>query len=184
MTTLDAQSYAKLSAPFRGREWIVQAIDKLLVVFTVIAYVGILAWTMLIDYPEVTSFSHLVLHNTVFLHVLLVPAVSFIVMSVARALINARRPYEKLDIEPIMHKETAGKSFPGRHVFSAAVITMAFVYAASLGIEHALPLAIALGVATVLIGLMRVIGGVHFPRDVIWGAILGVACGALGFWVF
>ena len=35
----------------------------------------------------------------------------------------------------------------------------------------------------VLIALIRVIGGVHFPRDVLSGAVLGAACGAVGFWL-
>ena len=39
---------------------------------------------------------------------------------------------------------------------------------------------LALGV---LIALIRVIGGVHFPRDVLSGAVLGAACGAVGFWL-
>ena len=33
------------------------------------------------------------------------------------------------------------------------------------------------------LGCIRVIGGVHFPRDVAVGAAAGVFCGVAGFWV-
>ena len=48
---------------------------------------------------------------------ILVPAVSFVGLSVVRKIINAPRPYEKFDMPPVLEKDTKGKSFPSRHVF-------------------------------------------------------------------
>lgn len=189
---MDAQSYEKIAARFRGRESTIELVDRALVVFVALSYVALVIWTF------ATAAGVVVLQDSVAtgfgfpLRIVLVPAVSFILMSVARALINAPRPYEKLDIDPILHKDTKGKSFPGRHVFSAAVITTAFAYATttisaqapdSAAAPMLVAFTVALGIATVLIACMRVIGGVHFPHDVIWGAALGVACGIVGFWI-
>ena len=43
------------------------------------------------------------------------------------------------------------------------------------------------GIAFLLLGtalaLCRVIGGVHFPRDVLAGAVMGVLSGIIGYWL-
>lgn len=51
-----------------------------------------------------------------------VPAVSFILVSVFRAKLNARRPYEVYQFQPLIPKDKCGNSFPSRHVFSIFVI--------------------------------------------------------------
>ncbi len=58
----------------------------------------------------------------------LIPAVSFTLLSVFRKAYSAPRPYEVFSIQPLLKKETVGKSFPSRHVFSAFVIAMTFFY--------------------------------------------------------
>ncbi len=115
--------------------------------------------------------------SEVFLRFTLIPLGTFIVVTVVRALINAQRPYEKYDYTPVVHKATKGKSFPSRHTVSAFIIAMAFLYIqSSLGI-------IMLVVATA-IAVTRVLAGVHFVRDVISGAAIGILIGILGFFVF
>lgn len=105
-----------------------------------------------------------------------VPAISFVAVSIFRKLINVPRPYEKFDIPPVLEKDTSGKSFPSRHVFSVFVIAMTVFYLhADAGI---LLFAIGIGLAAI-----RVIGGVHEPRDVIAGALIGIACGTLGYYI-
>ena len=69
---------------------------------------------------------------------------------------------------PAEEGKKQGESFPSRHVLSAAVITAVFFYAAP-------PLGPVLAVITLLIALVRVIGGVHFVKDVTAGALLGGA---------
>ena len=55
---------------------------------------------------------------------ILVPAVSFVGLSVVRKIINAPRPYEKFDMPPELEKDTKGKSFSSRNVFSVYIIAM------------------------------------------------------------
>lgn len=102
----------------------------------------------------------------------LVPGVSFVLLSLVRARIDAPRPYEVLDIDPLIRKDTKGRSFPSRHVFSIFVIAMAW-----LAFEP--PVGVVLLVLGALMALVRVVGGVHWLRDVVAGAICGVAAGAL-----
>lgn len=106
-----------------------------------------------------------------------VPAVSFLLVSGLRKIIDAPRPYEKLHFRPLLQKEKHGESFPSRHVFSVFVIAFAFYYTC-------LPVGIVLTVFGVLLAAVRVVGGVHFPKDVLAGAGIGILAGVLGFFVF
>lgn len=108
------------------------------------------------------------------LECLLTPAISFAAVTVFRDRLNRPRPYEALDIRPLIHKNTRGHSFPSRHVFSSAVISCTFWYIAP-------PLGVLLLVITALLAVIRVLGGVHFPRDVIAGFLIGLAAGWIGF---
>lgn len=102
----------------------------------------------------------------------LVPGASFVLLTLVRARIDAPRPYEVLAIDPLIHKSTRGRSFPSRHVFSIFVIAMSWVaYLPIVGV-----VLLALGV---LMAIVRVVGGVHWPRDVIVGALCGIAAGVL-----
>lgn len=111
-----------------------------------------------------------------FWKVLLIPGISFVLLSPVRKYMNASRPYEVFDIVPIINKDTKGSSFPSRHVFSAFVIAMTLYYIS-------MPIGILLMFLGTILAIVRVVGGVHFPRDVIVGAIIGVLCGIIG-WNF
>ncbi|HLR36014.1 MAG TPA: phosphatase PAP2 family protein [Tissierellales bacterium] len=111
-----------------------------------------------------------------FWRVLLTPGISFVIVSVFRNYLNAPRPYEVLDIIPIINKDTKGKSFPSRHVFSIFIIAMAFYYIS-------VPMGLVLMFLGIVLGVTRVLGGVHFPKDVIAGAIIGILCGIFGFFI-
>ena len=88
-------------------------------------------------------------------------------------MIDAPRPYELYDFYENKPKEREGRSFPSRHAYSAFVIaTIAFAYSIPLGIGLVL-LGIALAVSRVLLGI-------HFIRDVVCGAIVGVISGLIG----
>lgn len=107
---------------------------------------------------------------------ILVPAVSFLAVTVFRRIYNAPRPYEKFDMPPVIEKDTPGKSFPSRHVFSVFVIaaTVFYLYPDA---------GILLGVIGILLGIIRVIGGVHEPRDVIVGALVGIISAWIGYYL-
>lgn len=109
----------------------------------------------------------------ILLRTFLVPLAGFLLCTILRAGINAPRPYEKLGIPAITHKDTRGKSFPSRHAACASVIAVTTLYLFR-------PLGIFLLVISVLIVISRVLAGVHFIRDVLTGWLLGAVIGYVG----
>lgn len=107
------------------------------------------------------------------LKVIMITGASFVLLSVFREVFDSPRPYTVYNFEPIIKKEKKGKSFPSRHVFSAFVIAVTFMY-----------INVWVGIAGIVLGCLiafgRVIAGVHFPKDVIAGALLGVIFGMAG----
>ena len=107
---------------------------------------------------------------------ILVPAVSFVGLSIVRKIINAPRPYEKFDMPPVLEKDTKGKAFPSRHGFSVFIIAMTIFY------EHP-GTGVMLGIIGLLLGIVRVLVGVHEPKDIAAGALAGIVCGIVGYYV-
>ena len=103
-----------------------------------------------------------------------IPASGFVILSFLRKKINAPRPYEGWDINPLLDRDSPGQSMPSRHVFSATIISMACFHAS-------LSLGIILLVLSALLGLVRVSGGVHYPKDVVVGYICALVWGVLFF---
>ena len=100
-------------------------------------------------------------------------AVPFFVVTVLRKLINAPRPYELYSFYEIAPKKKKGSSFPSRHVFSSFVVAV-LSYILSPWLTAAVALAgIALSVSRVLLGI-------HFVRDVLTGALIGITSGLIG----
>lgn len=56
---------------------------------------------------------------------ILTPFTSFILVSVIRKCIDAKRPYEKYNIKPLFVKDTKGESMPSRHVFPLQLLRCA-----------------------------------------------------------
>ena len=112
-----------------------------------------------------------------FVPALLVPGISFVLVSIFRSWYDAPRPYEIPGAEPPpIKKDAPGKSFPSRHIFSIFVIAVTFFWV------WPVP-GILIGIAGVLLAWSRVAGGVHFPRDVIAGALIGVFSGVIGYYL-
>lgn len=103
-------------------------------------------------------------------------AVPFVILSVLRVLINSQRPYEVFDIPEfyeLREKRKSGRSFPSRHVFSAFLIGVLWI-----------PYALPFGIAAILLGILmaaeRVARGIHFVKDVLVGAVIGILSGVIG----
>ena len=103
-----------------------------------------------------------------------IPASGFVILSFLRKKINAPRPYEVWEIVPLLDRDSPGQSMPSRHVFSATIISMACLHAS-------LSVGVILLVFSALLGLVRVLGRVHFPKDVVIGYICGLVWGVIFF---
>jgi membrane-associated phospholipid phosphatase len=97
----------------------------------------------------------------------------FVLVTLLRRVIDLKRPYEVYGFYEEPPKDKKGRSFPSRHAFSAFSIgTLALRF---------LPIAGASVLfCGVLLSVSRVLLGKHFPRDVIAGALIGIATSVLG----
>ncbi|KRM27052.1 hypothetical protein FD32_GL000149 [Limosilactobacillus panis DSM 6035] len=158
--------YQRISAPFRKHPHLVTALrltNRAIEVLMYLAYLGMVGeqvWTR---------------HGAAW-PIIVVPGVSFALLSLARNRLNAPRPYEQWLLRPLISREKTGDSFPSRHVFSAMTIAM-------VACQIWWPLGIFLVFLAVLLALIRVVGGVHYPKDVLAGMAAGLVCGAL-LWLF
>ena len=105
---------------------------------------------------------------------LFIPASGFVILSLFRKKINAPRPYEEWDIKPLLDRDSPGQSMPSRHVFSATIISMACLHTS-------LTMGLICLTLSAFLGLVRVLGGVHYPKDVVVGYICGLVWGVIFF---
>ena len=103
-----------------------------------------------------------------------IPASGFVILSLLRKKINAPRPYEVWEIVPLLDRDSPGQSMPSRHVFSATIISMACLHAS-------LSVGLILLILSAILGLVRILGGVHYPKDVVVGYMCALVWGVLFF---
>ena len=111
------------------------------------------------------------------LSVLLLTAIPFVFVTLLRKIINAPRPYELYGFYDTAPKSKRGESFPSRHAFSAFSI-------GTLALWVSLPVGIALLSLAVALAVSRVLLGIHFIRDVLAGAVVGIASSVIGNIIF
>ena len=96
----------------------------------------------------------------------------FLLVSAAREVLDAPRPYEVYGFFEIFPKKKKGKSFPSRHAYSAFVIaTLSFAVGTLIGI--------GLTLFALIMCVCRALLGIHFIRDLIAGALIGVISGLI-----
>lgn len=119
---------------------------------------------------------------------IVIPALSFFVGTALRSLINAPRPAETLDVRPLISDNTTtdttharikrGKSFPGKHAFSAwSIAGISMFMALFANAQYAdiiLVFALVESVIALVICTVRVLGIVHMIQDVIAGFALAL----------
>ena len=100
-------------------------------------------------------------------------AIPFVIVTLVRRAVNAPRPYELFsEIYDTPPKHKKGLSFPSRHVFSAFLVATVAMPSSPILASVALLLGACLAASRVLLGI-------HFIRDVVAGALLGLLSGAI-----
>ena len=164
-------AYKAITEHIKNNNGLVTALnvlDKAITYITVLLYAGYLVYGAFFE----PSGDYNILYRSI-----LIPGVSFVIVSLFRKIISAPRPYEVYDFVPALNKDTKGKSFPSRHVFSIFIVAMAYFQVSAV-----------LGCILIIMGLalavIRVVGGVHFIKDVIAGALIAIIIGIICFWLF
>ena len=154
--------YQNISHPFRPYVAQLNLINRLITGFNYLLFPCLLLWLTLGQ-----GWYQLVLTVAIM-------GGGFVLLSLGRSLYNRPRPYETWEIEPLIAKDSPGKSLPSRHVFSATAI-------ASLALSLNLYLGLVMLLLAAVLALLRVLGGVHYPSDVVLGYVLGLLVGSLLF---
>jgi membrane-associated phospholipid phosphatase len=153
------ETYIKITQPFRDHPEVAKGLHIINRLCMFIMYVS---------YPFLLI-SLYIKKEVTLTEVFLIPAISFVLLSLGRYFINRKRPYEAFDVPPVIPKKTKGKSFPSRHVFSATIIAMTYFMMSPWAW-----LGIILMVVALVEALVRVLSGVHYISDVIAGMAVGV----------
>lgn len=159
---MDKNFYLKLYEPYKkdlAKKRRLNILDK------------IVTYSVFISFPVFLIIGFLMGKDFV-LRLVLTTFIPFVLLSFFRKLFNFKRPYEVFNITPVLDKDTKGKSFPSRHVFSAFLIASSCLF-----VNYYYGIFVL--ILGVLLMYIRVVGGVHFFRDVVCGMILGVSFGIL-----
>lgn len=160
------ETYIKMTQPFRENPGMAKGIHIANKLCTGTMY---LAYPLLLIYQFLQKDAGL-------LRSLTVPAISFVLLSIFRDKCNRPRPYETFQMPPVIKKDTKGHSFPSRHVFSAAMIALTFLWMSPWMWLGALFLCV-----TAVLAVVRVVSGVHYISDVLAGIIVAVIASVIGF---
>ncbi len=107
---------------------------------------------------------------TFFIHAILAAVSSRIILEIIRFVWDIKRPFVELGIQPLFLPFEQGPSFPSGHAtfyFALAAVSWNISKKAS----------IAIFVAATLMGIGRISAAVHWPSDILAGAVLGVLAG-------
>lgn len=114
----------------------------------------------------ITLFILLINHSNKLLITIIKPLSSFLIVTIIRKLYNRPRPCITFDIEPLVDHKT-DESFPSRHTVSAFAIAFALLNIST-------PLGSIALIIAFLVGLSRILCGVHFISDVLCGLLIAL----------
>ena len=113
------------------------------------------------------------------LRVLVVTAGSFLLIELVSLFLDYPRPYEKFGVEPAIPEDKAdGHTLPCKPAYWYTIIGMTFLFVLAFPLNI---IGIVLLIGAAGLCAVRVIGGLHFTRDVIAGILLAVLFGCIGF---
>jgi membrane-associated phospholipid phosphatase len=99
----------------------------------------------------------------------------WLLVEIIKALSDRDRPFLTIEKTRVIGRREKGDSFPSGHTTQIFFLMTLFIHRFQLGIEES----IALIAVAVLVGFSRMYIGVHYPRDVIAGLVLGSIWGIL-----
>jgi len=98
-----------------------------------------------------------------------------LIVTTMKILIHRTRPFIKLENIRIVGSRANGQSFPSGHTSQAFFLATLLSHYYGLGVYTA-----AFYMIAALVGLTRIYVGMHYPRDVLGGAMVGTVWGLVG----
>lgn len=161
-------AYDKIESYFNSHKKLLTAfkfVNKALTPFVFVSYFALLGYLLFV-------FGIL---DKRFQYAVFIPAFTFITVSIFRKMFNDKRPYEEIEFNPLIQKKKQGQSFPSRHCASIFIIAMTFLY-----------INVYIGILYLFLGvvmcILRVLGGVHYIKDVLAGAVISIIAGLM-YWI-
>ncbi len=151
-----------------GLVTVLNVLDKAITYITILFYAGLLIYGI----HMIPEDDGVILYRSI-----LVPGVSFLIVSLYRKHASAPRPYEVYEFVPALNKDTSGKSFPSRHVFSIFMVGLTWA-------QVSVTVSVIIIIMGVMLAIIRVIGGVHFIKDVIAGAAIAILISIICYGIF
>lgn len=99
-----------------------------------------------------------------------------LMIEIIKLYIRRVRPYIKLKKIRIVGSKASGRSFPSGHTGQAFFLASLIMHYYNVNIY----LGVLLYATALFVGITRIYVGMHYPRDVIAGALLGTAWGIIG----
>ena len=101
----------------------------------------------------------------------------FGIAELVRLMYDRERPFQVIkNVHQVIVHES-GSSFPSGHA------TFFFALAAAVSVYHP-KTGIFFFVGAILMGIARVSAGIHWPSDILAGAMIGTVCGLVGPWIY
>lgn len=89
------------------------------------------------------------------------------IAQIIKALFPTLRPFELNGLTPMVFLPSSDGAFPSGHAAAAfALATSVFLHNKKVGLLYE--------IGAVIVGIARVLGNVHYPVDILGGAIVGI----------
>jgi membrane-associated phospholipid phosphatase len=161
--TIDVWVFMLLNARGKRSAWL----DWLMLAFT---QLGNFIFAMI-----VTAVLYLSGNRTLAYELILGTMVLGLIVQTMKILIHRTRPYIKLQNIRIIGSRASGQSFPSGHTSQAFYLATLLSHYIGAGVYTG-----AFYMIAALVGITRIYVGMHYPRDVLGGAMVGTVWGLVG----
>lgn len=105
---------------------------------------------------------------------LFIPFTVYLINNTLRSSLKRKRPFNELDITPLLQHKSS-PSCPSNHTACAMVIALSFLNVISFyNILWLNVIGVLILISGIFTGLSRVVCGIHYPKDILLGYIIGI----------
>ncbi len=151
-----------------GQSVFIDTLVIFLAQFLIFVMAGILLVTVLLEKEQSRKISLLT-------HILASVLIVYVIVTVCKLYFAVPRPFVQFPHNTQLFSYGGFDSFPSGHAAFASLI-------ATLGYLKNKRLWMSLSLCAILVGVARIVSGVHFPVDIIVGYMIGIMVGGSAYW--